>query len=62
LSAAKKTSLEKEIFPKIAEGGRFFGYPFEGFWFDIGKSEDYIKANIAFLNNGESSIQTSSYG
>jgi len=28
--------LEKDLFPKLAESGKLYGYKFEGQWFDIG--------------------------
>ena len=37
-------SLEKEIFPKLAEQGRLFGFPFSGQWFDTGNLERYERA------------------
>lgn len=33
--------MEKDVFPKLAEQGRLFGYPFKGQWFDIGTPERY---------------------
>ena len=35
--------LEKDIFPKLAKEGRLFGYPFSGYWSDIGDMEKYDK-------------------
>ncbi|MAG08064.1 nucleotidyltransferase [Candidatus Woesearchaeota archaeon] len=35
--------LEKDVFPKLAEQGRLFGYPFSGYWSDIGTIEKYEK-------------------
>ncbi|NIO21361.1 MAG: NTP transferase domain-containing protein [Candidatus Aenigmarchaeota archaeon] len=37
-------SLEKEIFPKLAEQGRLFGFPFSGQWFDTGNLQRYERA------------------
>ena len=37
-------SLEREIFPKIAEMGKLYGYPFSGQWFDTGNIERYERA------------------
>jgi len=37
-------SLEKQIFPKLAEQGRLFGFPFSGQWFDTGNLERYERA------------------
>lgn len=38
------SSLEKDIFPKIAKKNKLFGFPFSGQWFDIGNIERYEKA------------------
>jgi len=37
-------SLEKDIFPKLAEQGKLFGFPFSGQWFDTGNLERYERA------------------
>lgn len=31
--------LEKDVFPRLAERGRLFGFPFDGQWFDTGNME-----------------------
>jgi NDP-sugar pyrophosphorylase family protein len=36
--------LERAVFPKLAENGKLFGYPFLGQWFDTGNMERYKKA------------------
>jgi len=36
--------LEKDVFPKLAKQGRLFGFPFPGYWSDIGTFEKYDKA------------------
>jgi len=36
--------LEKNVFPKIAEEGRLFGFPFNGQWFDTGSMERWENA------------------
>jgi len=40
----KTLSLEKEVFPKIAEEKKLYGYLFSGKWFDIGTPKIYTKA------------------
>lgn len=35
--------LEEDIFPKLAQEGRLFGFPFSGQWFDVGNIEKYEK-------------------
>ena len=47
---AKPCSIEREVFPKLAAENVLFGYSFEGFWVDIGKREDYLKANMLLLD------------
>ncbi len=36
--------LENDVFPKLAEMGRLYGYPFSGQWFDTRNIERYEKA------------------
>jgi len=36
-----KISLEKDIFPKLIDEGRLYGYPFEGQWFDVSTPKAY---------------------
>ncbi|MBI3032897.1 NDP-sugar synthase [Candidatus Woesearchaeota archaeon] len=38
------TSIEIDVFPKIAQEQKLFGYPFSGQWFDTGTLERYEKA------------------
>jgi len=40
----KTMSLEHDIFPKLIQSGRLFGYPFEGEWFDVSTPEVYTRA------------------
>ena len=34
-------SLEQDIFPRLIDQGRLYGYPFEGGWFDVSTPEIY---------------------
>jgi mannose-1-phosphate guanylyltransferase len=36
--------LERDVFPRLAQQGRLFGFPFSGQWFDTGNMERYEKA------------------
>lgn len=47
----RKVSLEREVFPKLVEEGRLYGYVSDGFWMDIGEQEDYLKANKVLLES-----------
>ena len=46
----RKVSMEREVFPKLVEEGKLYGYVSEGLWMDIGESEDYLEANEALLD------------
>jgi D-glycero-alpha-D-manno-heptose 1-phosphate guanylyltransferase len=46
----QKFSLEKDFFPKLA-GKEIFGYPFRGFFIDIGTPERHKRANRYFKAN-----------
>ncbi len=39
-----KAMMEKDVFPKLADEGKLFGYPFAGQWFDTGTPEAYEDA------------------
>jgi len=47
----RSVSIEREIFPKLAEEGKLYGYNFKGLWIDIGEPEDYLKANKLWLDH-----------
>jgi NDP-sugar pyrophosphorylase family protein len=50
IKEGRPTSIEREIFPKLAEEKKLHGYHFQGYWTDIGKPEDYLKANKLLLD------------
>ncbi len=39
-----RSMMETDVFPKLAEKGKLFGYPFDGQWFDTGTHEAYERA------------------
>jgi len=45
-----KTSIEREIFPILAERGSLYGSEYEGIWVDIGTPDDYLFANREILD------------
>jgi mannose-1-phosphate guanylyltransferase len=45
----RRVSIEREIFPVLAENKELYGYRFDGLWTDIGKPEDYLLANRKML-------------
>ena len=51
----RAVSLEREIFPLLAQKNKLMGWKHDGFWYDIGKIRDYVQANmelLARLGNG----------
>ena len=46
----RAVSMEREVFPKLAEEKKLFGCVFEGLWIDIGKPEDYLQINRIMLD------------
>ncbi len=47
----KTVSMEREVFPKLAEEGVLFGYVVQGFWKDIGNPEEYLQTNRLILDD-----------
>lgn len=45
----RSVSTEKEVFPRLAEEGKLFGFDLRGFWADVGTAEDYLIANALML-------------
>jgi NDP-sugar pyrophosphorylase family protein len=46
----KKISIERDVFPKLASSGKLFGHKYLGEWFDIGRFNEYRKANSTILS------------
>jgi len=46
---AKPTSIEKEIFPKMANEGQLFSMVLPGFWMDIGQPKDFLAGTTLYL-------------
>ncbi|MFW9785865.1 MAG: sugar phosphate nucleotidyltransferase [Candidatus Heimdallarchaeota archaeon] len=47
----KKTSIEREIFPGLANKEKIYCYPIPGIWKDIGKPEELLDGNIQLMND-----------
>jgi len=50
IPSGRPVSIEREVFPKLADEGKLYGHDFEGLWIDIGKPEGYLKANRLLLD------------
>jgi NDP-sugar pyrophosphorylase family protein len=46
----RKVSIEREVFPVLAEEKKLFGFESQGFWVDVGIPDDYLKANRSVLS------------
>ena len=46
----KKISIERDVFPKLAISGKLFSHKYKGEWFDIGRFNEYRKANSTILS------------
>lgn len=51
IPSGKAVSMEREIFPRLAEEGTLFGHIVKGLWKDIGKPEEYLQTNKLILSN-----------
>lgn len=47
----RKVSIEREVFPKLAEEGSLYGHIFNGLWIDIGEPEEFLEINKTLLNS-----------
>lgn len=47
----KPTSIEKEVFPKIAADRKLYAMVLPGFWMDIGQPRDYISGLRLYLDS-----------
>ncbi len=47
----RAVSMEREIFPKLAEAHSLYGHLIQGLWMDIGKPEEYLQANRILLSS-----------
>jgi len=47
----KPTSIEKEIFPKMAAEGQLYSMVLKGFWMDIGQPKDFLLGTQLYLSH-----------
>jgi mannose-1-phosphate guanylyltransferase len=47
----RPTSIEREVFPKVAADGRLFAMTLPGFWMDIGQPGDYLVGLRLYLES-----------
>ena len=49
--SGRAVSMEREVFPKLAEEGKLYGHLINGLWMDIGKPEEYLETNKIILDH-----------
>jgi len=47
----RPTSIEKEIFPAMANEGQLYTTELQGFWMDVGQPKDYLTGMCLYLNS-----------
>jgi len=47
----KPTSIEKEVFPYMADDHQLFCYELEGFWMDVGQPKDFLTGMCLYLDS-----------
>jgi len=50
IPSGRAVSVEREVFPKLAEEGKLCGHFVNGLWKDIGRPEEYIETNRIILD------------
>lgn len=46
------SSMEEDVFPRLIEDGKsLYGFEIEGYWIDVGKIENYLKAHKILMKN-----------
>lgn len=43
-------SIEKEVFPGMAQDGQLFAMDLQGFWMDVGQPKDFLTGTNKFLH------------
>ena len=44
-------SIEKEVFPFIAEAGQLHTFDLDGFWMDVGQPKDFLTGTCLYLSH-----------
>ena len=47
-----RASIEREVFPRLVEGGGMYAVAWDGFWVDAGTPETYLEVQQALSNGG----------
>jgi mannose-1-phosphate guanylyltransferase len=47
----RPTSIEKEVFPKMATDGQLHSFDLDGYWMDVGQPKDFLTGTCLYLAN-----------
>ena len=45
----KPTSIEKEVFPNMAQDGELYALELPGFWMDVGQPKDFLTGKYLYI-------------
>lgn len=51
IPSGRQVSIEKEVYPILAQKEKLHSITYEGYWFDIGTVDDFVNANRWFLKS-----------
>jgi mannose-1-phosphate guanylyltransferase len=57
IPSGRAVSLEREVFPVLADQRKLRGWRHTGFWYDVGTVQDYVAANMDLLKRRERSLR-----
>jgi mannose-1-phosphate guanylyltransferase len=61
IPAGRAVSMEREIFPQLAQEKALYGHKVDGLWIDIGKPEEYLQTNKLLLQTCADKPRNSKY-
>ncbi len=62
IPSGRAVSIEREVFPKLAEEGKLYGSCIQGVWMDIGKPSEYLEANKVILEKLTKNVEPANMG
>lgn len=62
IPAGRAVSIERDVFPILAEQGKLCGYVTKGLWMDIGKPKEYLETNKIILETLKVSLKRKKEG
>ncbi|RWS05222.1 hypothetical protein B4U79_05106 [Dinothrombium tinctorium] len=57
----RPTSIEKEIFPLMAQEDNLYAFELQGFWMDVGQPKDFLTGMCLFLNSIRQKVPSTLY-